>query len=41
MLVFRIRIGLNTDPDTAFEDNMDTDPAFEVNTYPDLDPGFS
>jgi len=39
--VFRIRIGLNTDPDPAFEANTDTDPdpAFEVNTEPDPDPG--
>ena len=33
--MFRIRIGLDTDPDPAFEVNMDLDPAFEVNTDPD------
>ena len=38
--VFRIRIGLNTDPDPAFEVNTDpdSDPVFKVNT--DLDAGF-
>jgi len=36
--VFRIRIGLNTDPDPAFEVSTDPDPAFKVNTDPD--PGF-
>jgi len=38
--VFRIRIGLNTDPDPAFEVNTDPDPAFKVNTDPDSDPGY-
>jgi len=35
------RIGLNTDPDPAFEvnTNPDPDPAFEVNTDPVPDPG--
>jgi len=39
--VFRIRIGLNTDSDPAFEVNTDPDPdpAFEVNTGTDPDPG--
>jgi len=38
--LFRIRIGLNRDPDPdlAFEFNMDPNPAFEVNT--DSDPAF-
>jgi len=33
--VFRIRIGLNTNPDPAFEVNTDLDTAFVVNTDPD------
>jgi len=39
--VFQIRIGLNTDPDQAFEVNKDPDPdpAFEVNAEPGPDPG--
>jgi len=37
--VFRIRIGLNTDPDPAFEVKKDPDPTFEVNTDPDPDLG--
>ena len=36
--MFRIRIGLNTDPDPALEVNTDPDPAFKVKTDPD--PGF-
>jgi len=28
--VYRIRIGLNTDPDLAFKVDTDPDPAFEV-----------
>jgi hypothetical protein len=48
--MFRIRIGLDTDPDPAFEVNADPviafevntdpDPAFEVNMDRDPDPGF-
>jgi len=34
--VFRILIGLNTDPDPAFYVNTDSDPAFKVNRDPDL-----
>ena len=37
--MFRIRIGLNTDPDPAFEVKKDPDPTFEVNTDPDPDLG--
>ena len=38
--MFRIRIGLNPDPDPAFEVNTDPDSAFEVNADTDPGPGF-
>jgi len=38
--VFRIRNGLNTDPDPALKVNMNPDPALEVNTDQDPGPGY-
>jgi len=38
--VFRIRFGLNTDPDPANEINTDPDPAFKHYTDPNPGPGF-